>query len=141
MLTLIISIFSKFALVVMKLGNEFFDIDKNVFNNILEMNEVILPFEWHSFCISIDLLNNVMKLYHNDHIQAEQHFTITHDDDKGIRELMTKGHLGGPKFVGFIADFQVFGTALPGESIFVWTSCKMQVNSTSSFMKQCFLDL
>ena len=86
-------------MVVIKLGNTFFDIDKNVFNNILEMQELILPFEWHSFCISIDLMKNSMKLYHNDHLQAVQNFTIVHGDKVGLRRLMTKGHLGGQKFV------------------------------------------
>ena len=109
------------------MGNAFFDIDKNVFNNILEMKETILPFEWHSFCISIDLVKSVMKLYHNDHIQAVQNFTITHGDKEGISKLMTKGHLGGPKFVGFLADFEIFGTALSEEILFGWTSCQIQV--------------
>ena len=117
----------QFALVVIKLGNTFFDIDKNVFNNILEMKEIILPFEWHSFCISIDLVQNNMKLYHNDHLQAVQHFTINHGDKRGLRRLMKKGYLGGQQFVGFLSDFQIFGTSLPEDDIFEWTSCMVQV--------------
>jgi hypothetical protein len=117
----------QFAIVVIKLGNTFFDIDKNVFNNILEMKEIILPFEWHSFCISIDLVQSNMKLYHNDHLQAVQNFTINHGDEKGLRRLMTKGHLGGQQFVGFLCDFQIFGTALSEDNIFEWTSCNDQV--------------
>jgi hypothetical protein len=114
-------------LVVLKLGNKFFDIDKNVFNNILELYELIVPFEWHSFCISIDLISSTMKLFHNDHLQGVQNFTIMHGDQDGISKLMTRGHLGGKKFVGFIADFQIFGTALTEESVFKWTSCQIQV--------------
>ena len=119
----------KFAMVVIKMGNEFFDIDKNVFKNILEMYEIILPFEWHSFCISIDLIKNNMKLYHNDHLQVIQNFTITHTDLEGLSKLMTRGHLGGPKFVGFITDFQIFGTALSEETILQWMSCQTQVRT------------
>ena len=33
----------------------------NLKANILEMQELILPFEWHSFCIAIDLMKNSMK--------------------------------------------------------------------------------
>ena len=115
-------------MVVIKIGNKFFDIDKNVFNNILEMTEIILPMEWHSFCISIDLVNNNMKFYHNDHIQAIQNFTITHGDKDGLARLMTKGHLGGPKFVGYLADFQMFGKSLAEDKIYEWTSCQTQVS-------------
>jgi hypothetical protein len=122
--------FFQFAMVVIKIGNTFFDIDKNVFNNILEMKQIVLPFEWHSYCISVDLVKKRMKLYHNDHIQAVQNFTIKHGDKDGLSKLMTKGHLGGPKFVGFLTDFQIFGTALPDEEIFKWTSCQIEVNDT-----------
>ena len=83
-------------MVVIKIGNTFFYIDKNVFSNILVMKQIILPFEWHSYCISVDLLNKMMKLYHNDHIQAVQNCTFTHGDRDGLAKLMTKGHLGGP---------------------------------------------
>ena len=110
------------------MGNVFFDIDKNGFSNILEMKEIVLPFEWHSYCISIDLTDKVLRFYHNDHIQTMQNFTITHEDEVGLSKLMTKGHLGGPMFVGYIADFQIFGSALSEDIIFEWTSCKTRVN-------------
>ena len=126
-------------MVVIKIGNIFFDIDKNVFNNILEMKEIILPMEWHSFCISIDLINNSMKFYHNDHIQAIQNFTITHGDKGGLARLMSKGQLGGPKFVGFLADFQMFGKSLAEDKIYEWTSCKTQVNFLTQNLKFPFL--
>ena len=115
----------------MKIGNTFFDIDKNVFNNILEMKQIILPFEWHSFCLSIDLENNTMKLYHNDHIQALQKFTATHGDKQGLSKLMTKGHLGGQKFVGYLTDFHIFGEALSDETILKWTTCQLEVRNLS----------
>jgi hypothetical protein len=114
-------------MVILRIGNTFLDVEKNIFKNILEMTQIILPFEWHSFCISIDPVNKNMKLFHNNIIQAEQDFTMTHGDKEGIAKLMTKGHLGGPKFVGFLTDFQIFGTALTDESILGWTSCNIQV--------------
>ena len=114
-------------MIVMKIGNTFIEMEKNVFKNIVAMVEIILPFEWHSFCISIDPLNNDMKLYHNDHIQAKQNFSMTHGGKKGIAKLMSRGHLGGPKFVGFLTDFQIFGSALSDETLSGWTSCKIQV--------------
>ena len=68
-----------------------------------------------------------MKLYHNDHIQAVQAFTVTHNDKKGLSKLMTKGHLGGPQFVGLLADFQMFGSVLSEEIIYQWTACQIKV--------------
>ena len=111
----------------MKIGNVFFDIDKNGFNNMLQLKETIVPYAWHSFCISIDLVQNITKLYHNDHIQMVQRFTITHNDTEGLYRLMTKGHLGGSQFVGLIADFQMFGSVLSEEIVFQWTSCQAEV--------------
>ena len=95
------------------------------------MNEVILPFSWHSFCISLDPFTRLMKFYHNDHLQAEQNFTMTNGNKLGISKLLGKGHLGGKKFVGFITDFQMFGSALSEEDIFGWTACQIQVRHRS----------
>ena len=114
-------------MLVIKIGNTFVDVDKNVFNNILEMQEIIVPYAWHSFCITIDLEKSVVKLYHNDHIQVKQNFEVKHDDKEGLSKLMTRGHLGGPQFVGILTDFQIFGTVLSLETILKWTSCKIQV--------------
>ena len=118
----------KFAMVIIKTGDSLTDREANVFKNIVEMDEIILPFKWHSFCISIDPSENNMKLYHNNHIQAIQDFTMTHADKKGFSKLMTKGHLGGPKFVGYLTDFQIFGSALSKETILEWTSCRSKVS-------------
>ena len=93
-------------MVVVKMGNEFFDIDKNVFKNILEMYEIILPFEWHSFCMTIDLAENTMKMYHNNHLQVVQNFTVTHQDQDGLSKLMTRGHLGGQNLLDILQTFR-----------------------------------
>ena len=115
-------------MVILKIGDTFVHEEKNIFTNILEMEQIILPFVWHSYCMSIDPKNKTMKIFHNNLIQSEQDFTMTHKDKKGIAKLMTRGHLGGPKFVGFLTDFQMFGTALTEESLLGWTVCKNQVN-------------
>ena len=117
-------------MVILKIGDTFLNKKQNVFKNILEMDQIILPFEWHSYCMSIDPKNKTMKVFHNNRIQSNQDFTMTHKDKKGIAKLMTRGHLGGPKFVGFLTDFQIFGTALTEESLLGWTVCKKQVKFT-----------
>ena len=119
-------------MVIIKIGDSFTDREENVFKNIVEMDENIRPFEWHSFCISIDPSDNTMKLYHNNHIQAIQDFTMTHADKRGIAKLMMKGHLGGPKFVGYLTDFQIFGSALSEETLLAWTSCRNKVSYSTS---------
>ena len=103
------------------------EIEKNVFNNILEMQEIVVPYAWHSFCILIDLVKSFMKLFHNDHVQVVQKFEVMHDDKEGLSKLLTKGHLGGSKFVGILTDFQMFGSTLSEEIIYRWTSCQIEV--------------
>ena len=121
-------------MLVMKTGDAFEEVDENIFNILLEMREIILPFEWHSFCVSIDPTNKMVKLYHNDRIQAEQDFTIETSSNKDIFKLMTKGHIGGQKFVGYVADLQIFGSVLSDEALFGWTSCQNQVNQVSKII-------
>ena len=116
-------------MVILKVGDTFMEEEMNIFKNFIAMDEIILPFEWHSFCISINPRENTMKLYHNDHIQARQNFSMTHGKDEGIGKLMTMGHLGGPKFVGFLSDFQIFGSALSDEDLSGWTTCSIKVYS------------
>ena len=113
-------------MIVLQIGSPLSD--KSVFNNILELDEIILPFEWHSFCISFDLVKNRMKLYHNDHIQAVQNFTKWLGEKESIQTLMSVGHLGGQRFVGFLSDFQIFGSPLPEAIILEWTTCQNQVS-------------
>ena len=36
------------------------------------MDEVVLPFEWHSFCIAINIGKKEAKVFHDGHIQAIQ---------------------------------------------------------------------
>ena len=127
--------FDKFGMVNLKIGDTFLEEEKNIFTNILEMKQTILPFEWHSFCICIDPLNKTLKVYHNNLIQAEQDFTMIHGDKKGIAQLMTTGHLGGPKFVGFLTDFQMFGSALKEKNLLGWTVCNRQVMNRKTFIK------
>ena len=121
--------FLQFAMVVMEIENTFQPTNRNTFNNFLVMKEIILPLEWHSFCLSIDPVTNIVKLYHNDHIQAKLDFKFEETDNQEIFKFMTKGHLGGPKFVGLIADFQIFGTVLPEEAVLAWTGCQTRVRS------------
>ena len=92
------------------------------------MKELVLPLEWHSYCISIDLISSSIKFYHNDHIQAIQNFTVNHGDEEGLAKMMNRGHLGGPNFVGFISDFHIFGSSLDEKIILEWTSCNKQVD-------------
>ena len=126
-------------MIVLKIGSPLSE--KSVFNNILELNEIILPFEWHSFCISFDLIKNIMKLYHNDHIQAVQNFTKWLGEKESIETLVSVGHLGGQRFVGFLSDFQIFGSPLPDDTILGWTACKYQVSRIQIYSRIIILIL
>ena len=88
------------------------------------MDEVILPFEWHSFCISINVGAKQATVFHNGHIQVIQRFGELDDDIEDQLRFMTSGHLGGAKFVGKIIDFEVFGKPLPKKELLQWTLCQ-----------------
>ena len=98
----------------------------NQFSNILGMEEVILPFEWHSFCISINVALKEATLYHNGHIQEMQKFGELNDNIEDALKFMTFGHLGGAKFLGKIIDFEAFGRPLTNKELLQWTLCQTQ---------------
>ena len=113
----------------LKLGEE-----ANQFSNILDMEEVILPFDWHSFCISIDIGRKQAALFHNGHIQAIQLFEDINEDARDEFKFLTSGHLGGAKFVGTLAEFEVFGRPLADQELLQWTSCQNK-GRTSIYFK------
>ena len=123
----------QFALLVLSLGKT-----KNQNINVLEMNELVLPFEWHSFCISINVRTKNATVYHNGHIQAVQPFKELKDQLEERSRFMTVGHLGGPKFEGTVIDFEVFGRPLPKKDLLQWTLCKNK-ETTSFKAVQCFI--
>ena len=91
------------------------------------MDEIVLPFVWHSFCISIDIDKKEAKLFHNGNIQAIQSFEDLEDETESKSRFMTVGHLGGAKFVGLLIDFEVFGRPLSDDELLQWTLCKIKV--------------
>ena len=112
----------QFALLVLHLGEE-----DNQYSNVLEMDEIVLPFEWHSFCISININKKKAKVIHNGHIQAIQTFEKLEDETEDKSRFMTLGHLGGENFVGLLLDFEVFGSPLPDKNLLQWTLCDKRV--------------
>lgn len=114
----------QFALLVVHLGEK-----KNQNLNVLEMDELVLPFEWNSFCISINVETKNVTVYHNGHIQAVQPFKDIESGTLESSKFMTVGHLGGSKFVGTLIDFEVFGRPLPKEDLLDWTLCQNKVTN------------
>ena len=97
------------------------------------MDEVVLPFEWHSFCISINIWLKQATLFHNGHIQAIQLFKKLNENSEDQLKFMTTGHLGGAKFVGTVTDFDVFGKPLTDQELSEWTLCQNKGTTSSSF--------
>ena len=94
------------------------------------MDEVVRPFEWYSFCISINIGEKEAKVFHNNgHIQAIQKFEELENKTAERSKFMTSGHLGGAKFVGKVIDFEVFGRSLPDQDLLQWTLCKNKVST------------
>ena len=114
-------------MLILKIGNTFRTPKKNKFTSFLEMDEVIMPFEWHSFCVTINPKEGKLLLYHNNKVQLEQDFKMTHPEKIGSGKILTHGHIGGPKFLGYLTDFQIFTTDIGKERILKWTSCAEEV--------------
>ena len=104
---------------------------ENQYFTTLFMNETVLPFEWHSFCISIDIARQQAVLMHNDHIQVIQLFNDVETETEDNLKFMTSGHLGGAKFEGAIANFEVFSRPLSDEEIMQWTLCQIEVKNSN----------
>ena len=96
------------------------------------MEQVILPFEWHSFCIAIDMERKQAALVHNGHIQAVQLFDKITDDTEDDLKYMVLGYLGGAKFEGFLTELEVFSKPLPDNQLIEWTLCQNKVSYMDS---------
>ena len=107
---------------------DFGDID-NKFMNFLEMNELVLPFKWHSFCISLS--SDKALVYHNGEQQGVQ--TFNWRDNPIQMPKLNSGLIGGSKFKGTLADFQVFERALSENELSGWTRCQIQGNLSTFF--------
>ena len=112
---------------------------ENQYFTTLFMNETVLPFEWHSFCISIDIARQQAVLVHNDHIQAIQLFNDVETETEDKLKFMTSGHLGGAKFEGAIANFEVFSRPLSDEEIMQWTLCQIEVKISNCIVLSLML--
>ena len=99
---------------------------ENRYRTTLFMNETVLLFSWHSFCLSIDVVRLEAALFHNGHVQVVQMFGEIETDTEDKYKFMTMGNLGGAKFEGMIADFNVFGRPLSDEELLGWTLCQNQ---------------
>ena len=97
------------------------------------MEQVILPFEWHSFCISIDMERKQAALVHNGHIQAVQLFDEITNNTENDLKYMVIGHLGGAKFEGLLTELEVFSKPLPDDQLLEWTVCQNKVSYKHAF--------
>ena len=118
-----IDIHLQFALLLLHLGAA-----DNQFSHVLEMDEVVNPFEWHSFCISINIAKKEAKVFHNGHIQAIQKFEELEDETPVQSKFMVSGHLGGSKFVGKFMEFEAYGQPLADPDLLQWTMCNNKVH-------------
>ena len=101
------------------------------------MDQMILPFEWHSFCISINIEAKEATLVHNGHIQLIQQFHEPETDTLHEFKFMTSGHIGGAKFEGILLDFEAFGRPLPDEDIIQWTLCQSKGGTSFLHFRIC----
>ena len=106
----------QFGKLVLNLGEEV-----NHFTTITTLDEAVLPFEWHSFCISINVARKQATVVHNGHIQLIQIFEEIKDNLEDKDRFLTSGNIGGAKFVGTLVNFEVFGRPFSDEELFQWT--------------------
>ena len=101
------------------------------FRNVLDLDEVVHPFVWHSFCISININLKRVTVIHNGNIQAVQVFDELQLQTEEKLRFMTFGKLLGAEFVGTLTDVEVFGKPLPDKEMIKWTLCQNQVKLPS----------
>ena len=93
---------------------------RHFWNNI-ELEETIALNDWHSFCISINLDQNILTIVQNGKTIARQKFEVTHDDPESLKRLMPYAYIGA--HTGSIADVQIFARPLEFKEMQSWTLC------------------
>ena len=102
--------------------NEFFDIDKSVWWNNIDLDDEINLNEWHSFCLSIDLEIRNLTIFQNGEMIVRAHFEVTHDQPESLNNLLPYAYVAGHS--GSMADIQVFSRPLSPEEMRMWTLCE-----------------
>ena len=119
--------------------NEFENIEKNPWWNVIKLQETIAINEWHSFCLSVNVDLRNMSIIQNGNIIAQKSFEILHNDiDSRLKRLMPYAYMGGNS--GSIADAQIFSRSLTYEEMKKWTLCQgdEKVFFTISFLQTLF---
>ena len=86
--------------------NEFFDIDKSVWWNSIDLDDEINLNEWHSFCLTIDLEIRNLTILQNGEMIVRAHFEVTYDEPESLNNLLPNTYVAGHS--GSMADIQVF---------------------------------
>ena len=102
--------------------NEFFDIDKSVWWNNIDLDDEINLNEWNSFCLTIDLTIRNLTIFQNGEMIVRKHFEVTHDDPESLNKLLPYAYVAGHS--GSMADIQVFSRPLGPEEMKMWTLCE-----------------
>ena len=105
--------------------NGFFDIDKSVWWNNIELDEKVDLNEWHSFCLAVDLVMQNITIYQNGKMIVRKHFEVTHNDPESLNNLLPYAYVGGHS--GYMADIQIFSRPLAFEEMKMWTLCENDV--------------
>ena len=105
--------------------NDFFDIDKSVWWNNIELDEKVNLNEWHSFCLAVDLEIQNITIYQNGKMIVRKHFEVTHNDPESLKNLLPYAYVGGHS--GSMADIQIFSRPLAFEEMKMWTLCENDV--------------
>ena len=96
--------------------------DKSPIYNVIDFDEKIELNDWHNFCTSIDVVNNLVLVAQNGKLIARRKFELTHNEGERLQRLMPVADIGA--ITGSIADIQVFKKPLTEEETKKWTLCK-----------------
>ena len=125
--------------------NEFFDIDKSVWWNNVDLDDEINLNEWNSFCLTIDLEIRNLTIFQNGEMIVRKHFEVTHDDPESLNDLLPYAYVAGHS--GSMADIQIFSRPLAPEEMKMWTLCErdrevakhcQKVINSSVFILDCW---
>ena len=87
--------------------------DRNPIYNIIDFDDKIGLNDWHHFCISINVIDNIAFVAQNGKIIAKRRFDPNVNHTTQLKRLMPYAELG--PLTGSIADIQIYSKPLTEE--------------------------
>ena len=106
----------------MKVLNEMSNMHKSPLVTKIDLDDKIGVYDWHSFCVALNLVEKIVHVVQNGKIIVIKHFDSAYEDFTRLKNLMQTVYIGS--FRGFVTDTQVFSRPLGTDEMERWTLCE-----------------